>query len=47
MRAWAPKSPIVTGEASSLDRVPLALLWKTFWVRMVARWTARRAVESS
>ena len=47
MRAWAPKSPIVTGDLSSLERVPLAFSWKTRWVRRVARWTASWAMCSS
>ena len=42
--AWAPKSPMVTGERSSLERVPLDFSWKTRWVRRVARWTASWAM---
>ena len=29
MRAWAPKSPIVTGEESDFERVPLEMEGKT------------------
>ncbi len=47
IRAWAPKSPIVTGDLSSLERVPLAFSWKTRWVRRVARCTASWAMCSS
>ena len=45
--AWAPKSPMVTGDLSSLERVPLDFSWKTRWVRRVARWTASWAMYNS
>ena len=47
MSACAPKSPIVTGDLSSLDIVALAFSRNTLRVRSVARWTARRAMWSS
>ncbi len=45
--AWAPKSPIVTGDLSSFERVPLAFSWKTRWVSRVARCTASWAMCNS
>ena len=47
MRAWAPKSPMVTGEASDLETVPFAESRKTRRVRREARCTASWATRSS